>query len=124
MSERDATILKLYQSGLLIKDIAREVGMAPNSLVGILRRLGVERPAKPQRRWRNAPDLTKEIAELWGLGLCASQIKERLSCSQSVVDNTLTKLKVRTSSPRVRYDSAAGGGSGRSGFAAAMARKT
>ena len=124
-SERDAEILRLYHEGKMVKEIARAVGMAPNSMVGILRRLGIERPSKPQRLWHDRPDLTEEIGALWKAGLCATQIRERLSTTQGIVDAALLKLGLRSkNAPRHRYDGGAVGGSGRSGFAGSMARRT
>lgn len=124
-TERDSKILALYRDGKMMKEISAAVGMAPNSIVGVLRKLGVERPTKPQKRWRDREDQTAQILALWNDGLCCSQISERLNLNQKLVDNALTKAKVRAGkSSRYRYDQAAVGGTGRSGFAAAMARKT
>ncbi len=123
MTDRDTKILELYQSGLLIKAIAAEVGMAPNSIGSILKRLGVTRPTKPQKRWRGRPDDENIICELWKQGLCVSQISERLGTSFPVINRILSAKKIRTGPPRHRYDSAVGGGSGKDGFAGNMARK-
>lgn len=125
VTDRDAKILDLYREGKMMKEIAAEVGMAANSIVSVLRRLGIERPTKPQKRWRDRPDDIDDVKALWNEGLCASQIAERLGRSQNTVQTILTSLKIRDAQhPRHRYDSATPGGSGRSGFAASMARKT
>lgn len=124
-TDRDTEVLRLYRDGKMMKEIAAAVGMAPNSIVGILRRLGIERPSKPQKRWRGKEDDTDQIAALWDQGLCLTQIAERLSCRVSHVNSVLIALKVRAGqSPRHRYDASAPGGSGRKGFAGNMARKT
>ncbi len=108
-----------------MKEIASAVGMAPNSIVHVLRRHGIERPTKPQKRWRDRPDDTAKIHALWNEGLCASQIAERIGMSLQVVGGVLDAAKLRSREhPRQRYDQSATGGSGRSGFAGNMARKT
>jgi transposase-like protein len=126
MSDSEAKIVELYRAGWLIKNIAAEVGLAPNTTGQILKRLGFERPGKPQRLPGGRPDCSEQIKLLWEEGLCASQIKERLNVTRGIVDNTLTKLGVRVvDHPRHRYDgTGATGGSGRGGFAANMARRT
>lgn len=125
MDDRDTKILRLYGEGKMMKEIATAVGMAPNSIVSVLRRLGVERPTKPQKRWRGREDDTDQVHALWDQGLCATQIAERLGCKRGHVDDVLLRLGVRAGeAPRHRYDSAAVGGSGRSGFRGNMARRT
>ena len=108
-----------------MKDIAVRVGMAANSIVVVLRRNGIDRPAKPQTRWRGAPDRSVDIIALWEKGLCVTQIAERIGVSKYTVDNAIRASGVRKGKPaRFRYDSAVGGGSGASGFAGSMARRT
>jgi DNA-binding NarL/FixJ family response regulator len=125
MNERDEKILALYHQGKMIKDIAAAVGMAPNSMPAILRRLGIERPTKPQKRWRGKPDQKQKIRELWDQGLHAIEIAERLSIERGTVDGILSALKIRDPSQhRIQYSTAAGGGSGRHGFRGNMARRT
>ena len=60
--------------------------------------------------------------ELWGLGLAQSQIAERLGVSRSAVGDYLSDI-LKTGH-RVAYADCSGGGSGRSGFAGNMARRT
>jgi hypothetical protein len=124
-AERDAKILRLYNEGRKVEDIAVAVDMASNSVGRILRGLGIKRPSKPQKRWGGREDKTKKIVALWDQGLCASQIAERLAETMPTVNYALRKSGIRRrQQPRHRYDSATPGGSGRSGFAASMARKT
>lgn len=105
---RDAKIISLYGKGLLIKAIAAKVGMAPNSIGIILKRHGIERPTKPQKRWHGKQDITSDVQKLWNEGLCASQIAERLNDTRSAVDTVLGQLNVRsTATPRHRYDGVA-----------------
>ena len=106
---RNALILKRYEEGLLIKDIAADVGMASNSIVGILRKMGVERPTKAQKRWGGGKDYTTAILDLWAKGLCASQIVERLQCGTAHVNTVLRTSGVRQGqAPRHRYDGIGG----------------
>lgn len=122
---RDAEILRLYHDGALLKDIAKAVGVAPNTISVILPRLGIARPTKLQKRWRDRPDETSKILALWESGLCVSQIAERIGGNWHSVENVIKRLKCRKPGTiRHRYDNAAVGGSGRDGFAANMARKT
>lgn len=121
---RDQKILRLYGEGLLLKNIATQVGLSSHYIGVILRKHGIERPPKPQRRPGGGADPTPKVIELWGQGLCATQIAERLSITRRVVDLILRVAKVRAGkSPRHRYDSATPGGSGRSGFVGNMVRR-
>lgn len=78
-----------------------------------------------QGHGRDHPDQSDKIAALWDKGLCASQIAERLNVSRETIDLTLRAKGLTSASVRrTRYDGAGLGGSGRSGFAANMARRT
>lgn len=125
--ERDQAILQLYGEGVLIKDIAVLVGMAANSVGMVLRRLGVERPAKPQKRWFGKEDPTQRIIALWKEGLCASQIAERIGESRGVVGGVLMRSGIRKGQIRHRYDGIGGigrHGRGDRGAFARIARRT
>lgn len=105
VTERDQTILTLYGQGAMMKDIAAAVGMAANSIVSVLRRHGIDRPNKPQKRWRGKPEIKDSVAKLWAEGLCASQIAERLQEGRVTVDKCLSDLGIRDCDhPRHRYD--------------------
>lgn len=130
MTERDQTILQLYHAGTKLKDIAGKVGMAPNSIGQVLKRLGVERPSKPQKRWLGRDDQSENIIKLWQQGLCVTQIAERLQEGRMTVEHVLTKAGIRNSeNPRHRYDGIGGGigrgrgGGDRSGAFARIARR-
>ena len=125
MTERDSKILALYSEGRLIKDIAIAAGLAPNTIGNILRRNGVERPTKPQKMPRGAEKIDDRAVALWRQGLCVTQIAERMACSVAKVANILSSRHLLDKSARRnRYDGAAVGGSGRSGFAASFAKRT
>ena len=115
----------MYAEGKMIKEIAAGVGMAANSIVSVLRRHGIERPTKPQKKWRGNGDLCHDVRGLWDLGLSASQIAERLNRPLTSVGSALSAAGIRDSEhPRHRYDSATPGGAGRSGFRGAVVRRT
>ena len=125
---RDEKIAELYRRGMLLKHIAEQVGMAPNSVGVILKKLGFERPSKPQRRVKAPADIDARAAELWGHGLNRGQIAERLGVNENLVSASLTKLGLTsTHAPRHRYDGIGGigkpGRPDKSAFAR-IARKT
>lgn len=128
IESRNARIRKLFDGGMLLKQIAVEVGMAPNSVGQILKRLGVERPSKPQKRWAGRESDDDKIKLLWSEGLCASQIAERIGVSRNAVSISLRALGLADkSAPRHRYDGIGGIGGGTrrsSGRAANYARRT
>lgn len=128
LAARNERILQLYRSGMLLKEIASEVDLKPHTVGGILKKLGVERPSKPQKRWNGRPDTSEKIADLWEHGLCASQIAERIGMSQCSVSQELTRMGLTSAkTPRHRYDGIGGiGGRGRAdkGAFARMARRT
>lgn len=123
MTERDAKILEMYQAGELIKSIAASVGMAPNSVGQVLKRLGVERPGKPQKRIKQYDE--NLVIQLWDGGLSTSAIAERVKLSRVTVVGLL-RLAGREvdAARRVRYDGE-GGTIARGGNAfARIARRT
>ena len=123
MTDRDQNILRRYQAGAKIKDIAAEVGMAANSVGQVLKRLGVERPSKPQKRWQGRDDQTEQIIALWKHGLCVGQIAERTRNSEEVVGRILSEAGLRSmANPRHRYDGIGGIGRGRSNGRQALQR--
>lgn len=124
-AQRDAEIVRMAAEGMLMKDIAVALGITPNYPGAILKRMGVERPSKPQRRPRDAVD-PGAIAKLWRSGLAVSAIAEALRMPTATVHRVLLKTGARSkgSAMRTRYDVGADGGSGRSGFAGNMARRT
>lgn len=109
--ERDRKICKLYGQGLLLKDIAERVGINPSSVGQALKRLGHERPTKPQKSVKlpSKSDLEPKIVEFWNHGLCCSQIAERLNASPSYIGSMLSKLGLLDpKNPRQRYDGIGG----------------
>ena len=69
-----------------------------------------------------AAERKAKAVELWGLGLAQSQIAERLGVSPKSVSDYLADIP--KTGYRVAYADCGGGGSGRSGFAGNMARRT
>lgn len=107
MNSRDEKIMKLYGDGMLIKRIAVEVGMAANSVGQVLKRLGVERPSKPQKK--NNPVDDAKVVALWDDGLSVSAISERVGAGPAVVRSVLNAAgKDIKGARRVRYDGRAG----------------
>lgn len=124
IEQRNARIRTLYDSGMLLKHIAAEVGIAPNYVGVILKKMGVERPSKPQKA-RKYVDATA-VRKAWDDGLSVSAIAERYSVSDHLVRNALKAQGIDLASMprRRRFDGEAGHG-GRSGNAfARMARRT
>lgn len=104
-AERNQEIVRRYHAGELLKDIAKSVGLRPHSVGQILKRLGIERPAKPQRK-RKAVDETIAV-QLWDRGLSVSAIAERFAVSQRFVADIL-KASGRKLDGRQRYDGEGG----------------
>ena len=121
---RKAAILALYNGGALVKDIAVSVGLSAQFVGALLKRYGVDRPTKPQKRPLGKPDPREKILLLWAKGLSAEHISERLQVRRRTVDYILSAEKVRAGKPRRISYADVGGGSGRSGFAANQARRT
>lgn len=120
---RHRRICELYEQGLLLKTIAERVGMAPNSIGGVLKKYGYERPAKPQKRIKLPDDAEETVSSLWNDGLCASQIAERLGVGQGAVTAFLTKLGLTSrATRRHRYDGIGGIGSARREKSGALQR--
>lgn len=122
--ERYARIRQLYECGMLLKHIAADVGMAPNSVGVVLKKLGVERPSKPQKTLKHIDPMS--IKGAWDNGLAVSAIAERYSISDASVRSILKTngIDVGSLPPRRRFDGEAGHG-GRSGNAfARIARRT
>ncbi len=75
-------------------------------------------------RQKNIIDPDK-LRALWEAGLSVGQIAERLGRSYSTTAGALSRAKITShKNHRVGYASASPGGSGRCGFAGAMARKS
>jgi transposase len=100
---RDEQIIALYAGGMLIKHIAAQVGMAPNSVGQVLKRLGVERPSKPQKKVKSYnPD---DAVAMWDAGWSTSAIAERMRISQRRVAGILREAgRDIASARRHRYD--------------------
>lgn len=87
MTEREQTILRLYGEGKMIIEIAAEVGLAPNYTGQILKRLGVNRPSKPQKKVK--PVDHQGIIKCWDEGLSTSAIAERYGLNQRTIGAAL-----------------------------------
>jgi len=99
----DEKMLRLYAAGVKIKDIAGEIGLAANTVGQRLKRLGVERPTKPQKRWYEFDDAT--AVELWDHGLSTSAIAERLGTSPERIGKALREAgRDIAGARRQRYD--------------------
>lgn len=106
---RNDLICKLYQDGLLLKDIGERVGLSPHMVGLVLKKRGFERPGKPQKKVKLDVGVEQKVAQLWKDGLCASQIAERLCVVPATVSQILTALELSDrSSPRHRYDGIGG----------------
>lgn len=122
-ADRDATILALYRQGLLLKVIAERVGMAPNSIGQVLKRHGIERPGKPQKK-RTHID-ADSVVSCWDAGRSTAAIAERFGVNRHHVIGILNAAgRNPRAAHRHRYDGA-GGTIDRSGNAfARIARRT
>ena len=117
---KDDEIKRLYGEGKLIKEIAGLVGLAPNSVGQALRRMGFERPGKPQPKRHNIDE--RDVCRLWDHGLSTSAIAERMRISQKYVGAILVKRGYDIASAhRMRSDYVAGSAS-RRGSGSAFAR--
>ncbi len=105
MTDRDQAVLKLYQQGLMLKDIAPQVGLSANYVGVILKRLGVERPSKPQKSSFRASN--GEVVAGWEKGLSVSAIAERLGMSAANVSRILRDAGIKKTH-RHRYDGEGG----------------
>lgn len=122
---KDDEIKRLYGEGKLIKEIAVLVGMAPNSVGQALKRMGFDRPGKPQRKKRDIDE--QDVCRLWSHGLSTSAIAERMRISQQSVGAILVKRGYDIASAhRRRFDSVEGSASrrGSGGAFARIARRT
>lgn len=106
LQDRNEKIITLYESGMLIKDIAKEVGMAPNSVGVILKRLGVDRPSKPQKKLVEIDG--DKVKTLYESGLSTSAIAERLSVTERMIADNLRSQGVKLDGRRRRYDGEGG----------------
>lgn len=123
MNPKHARIMELYGTGMLLKDIAADVGVAPNYVGVILKRLGVDRPSKPQKKRKSIDDA--DVVKLWDGGLSTSAIAERCGVPCPYVRSVLVRAgRDIKSVRRLRYDGRAGTAH-RSGNAfARIARRT
>lgn len=124
-AERRARIARLYEGGMLIKDIAAEVGLAANTVGVIIKEMGYERPAKPQKRVKAVDDADQCAVLMWDQGYSTSAISERLRLCRASVRRALRDAgRDIYSARRQRYDGV-GGSARRSGNAfARIARRT
>lgn len=107
MTDRDARIAELYRSGMKIKDIAAEVAMAPNSVGVIIKRLGFERPSKPQKAWREYDDAA--IIAMWDAGCATGTIADRYQTNLQTIRRILKQHGIDIATARrTRFESEAG----------------
>ena len=96
-------IAELYRAGMMLKDIAVAVNMAPNSVGCVLKRMGFDRPSKPQKKWYNIDE--RAVVARWNDGLSTSAIAERYAVSAALVVKTLVRNGINVKSAnRRRYD--------------------
>lgn len=118
----DQIISARFNEGKTVSEIAAELSIPYQRVRGALKRLGLAKN-KAYEGYRQRRDDDK-FRELWGLGLCATQIAERLKIPANSAYQMVSRLKLSDGHKRHRYDGSAPGGSGRSGFAAAARGRT
>ncbi len=116
----DAEILRLYGEGMLLKNIAARVGLKPHSVGQILKRLGVDRPSKPQKKIVEIDETS--VVEIWDRGWSVSAIAERFQVSDSTIRRIIISSG-RVLDGRTRYDGE-GGSIHRGGAIQRIARRT
>ena len=105
MSDHSTRIAELYRAGHRPGQIAKELGVSPNTVTATLRRDGlapkIGRPAKVDR---------ERALTLWNHGLSTAAIAERLGVTQASVIKRLRSMGVKFSltGKRTRYDGEGG----------------
>ena len=121
IDERNKLILTLYEQGVMLKDIAARVGVSPNHTGQLLKKMGVARPTKTQKKKRTVDDAA--IIAAYRGGLAISAVAERFGVGDACVKHVLRTNGVKMIG-RHRYDGEGGMINFNGGAFARIARRT
>lgn len=80
--DREDLIIRMYEEGKSIKQIADEIGAGKNSINRLLNRVGI---CRDKNRHKFSPETEKQIALEYQKGISSTKLAEQYNCSDSTI---------------------------------------